>query len=315
MMKKRVIVTGATSFIGIYLIKELLEEKYAVTAVIRPDSSRKDVLKSMFPAIQMVDVELSDLRKLVLPHKNYDMLYHIGWSSDFPNARYNSEGQRMNIDYCCFAVELAARYHCKKYLSVGSQAECGLVEVPICDTTRDNPITAYAEAKCIAYEKTRTLCRKYGIKQYWPRLLSAYGPYDRASTLISSCFNACVNNENIELTRCEQIWDYIYVSDVARALVAISEYGKEEKKYSIASGKGIALKEYIQVISEIMNYKELMNGIGKKKYDEKQVMFLVGDITGLEKDTGFKIHYSFENGVKNMKALYNNSENWDWRMI
>ncbi len=296
-MGKRAIVTGATSFIGIYLIKELLKTNYTVVALIRPHSARKMLLNQMCPSVQVIECELNEIREVDLPLDSYDTLFHIAWSSDFVNSRYNRNGQLRNVDFCCYSVELAARYHCEKYLSIGSQAECGLVISPISSITRDNPITAYAEAKCIAYDKTKEMCKKNGIKQYWPRLLSAYGPYDRESTLISSCINACRNKRKVDLTPCEQIWDYIYISDVACAIVAIAEKGKPEKKYSIASGKGRVLKEYIQAIADVMNYPQLLEGIGNKGYEQNQVMYLVGDINEMKEEVGVEIRSSFRKGL------------------
>lgn len=295
---KKVIITGATSFIGIALIELLLSKGHEVVAIIRPNSSRKTLLMKKFQEVIFVECELKDLNRVILPQKKYDILFHIGWTSDFANSRFNLEGQMLNVRYCEYVVELAARYECYAFLGVGSQAECGVVERSINSLTKDNPMTAYAEAKCIAYDKTKELCREYAINQYWPRLLSAYGPYDRNSTLIMSCILACMEKRELELTPAEQIWDYIYVKDVARALLAIVENGIPEKKYSIASGVGKPLKEYIIKIGEIMKYPNLVQGIGKKEYSQNQVMYLVGDVRELIKDTEIQIESGFEEGIR-----------------
>lgn len=295
-MNKKVIITGGTSFIAIALI-ELLYKGYDIAVIIRPNSARKHLLTKKFPKIKIAEYDLEDLNKAILPQKKYDVFFHIGWTSDFPNSRFNIEGQMRNVRYCGYAVQLAARYECRAFLCIGSQAECGVVWRPINSSTRDNPMTAYAEAKCRAYEWTKKLCREYDIKQYWPRLLSAYGLYDRSTTMIMSCIHACKEKKSLELTPAEQIWDYIYVKDVAKALLAIVESGVPGKKYSIASGEGRPLREYIARIAEIMEYPQLWNGIGKKAYAENQVMYLVGDIEELVTDTHFNLDYRFEEGI------------------
>lgn len=296
-MNKKVIVTGGTSFIGIALIELLQCREYDIVVIIRPNSTRKDLLMRKFPKIRVVECALEDLDKAILPQKKYDVLFHIGWTSDFPDSRFNIEGQMQNVRYCGYAVRLAAKYECQAFLCIGSQAECGVVWHPINSLTRDNPMTAYAEAKCRAYDWTRKLCLEYGIKQYWPRLLSAYGLYDRSTTMIMSCILACREKRTIELTPAEQIWDYIYVKDAAKALLAIVDSGVPGKKYSIASGEGRPLGEYIAGIAEIMEYPQLCNGVGKKAYAENQVMYLVGDIEELIMDTHFNLDYRFEEGI------------------
>lgn len=300
---KKAIVTGATSFIGIALIGELIAENYEVIAVIRPDSSRRMLLKTLYPGIRLTECELSRLNQAELGVGHCDVLFHIGWTSDFPNSRYHLEGQMLNVKYCEYSVELAARCGCGAYLCVGSQAECGIVSEPITAYTKENPMTAYAEAKCIAYTKTQNLCRKYGIKHYWPRLLSAYGPYDRGTTMVMSCIQTCKAKKILELTPAEQIWDFVYVGNVAKALLAIVEKGRSEKKYPIASGIGRPLKDYIAEIAGIMQFPELMEGIGRRDYAKDQVMYLVGNIRELEADTGVNMDYDFKQGIMNITVL------------
>lgn len=298
-----VIITGATSLIGIAYIKELVKSNYQVTAVIRPGSRRSEILHMEFRGINVVECDISDLatlKKILSSNKisNYEIFCHIAWSSDFVNPRYNFDGQMRNVDYLADAIMAASELGCTKFLAVGSQAECGLVNKPLNSKIPDNPMTAYAMAKCEAYRCGCKLSKDLGLDFYWPRLLSAYGPYDRPSTLVMSCINSCINRTEIAMTKAEQIWDYVYVEDVARALKLIVEKGEPKKKYSIASGVGRQLVEYIKEISEVFEYPELMKGVGKREYSENEVMYLVGDVselfddTGMVFDTDFRVHIS-----------------------
>lgn len=301
---KRVIVTGATSLIGIALLALLRERGISAAAIVRPDSTRGALLRGLYPELQIWECSLEELDKAVLSADTYDALFHIGWSSDFPDSRYNLEGQMQNVEYCLKAVRLADRYQCGSFLCVGSQAECGRVLAPLDSATPPHPETAYAQAKCVAYEKTADLCRRYGIRQYWPRLLSTYGPFDRESTLIMSCIRACREGTCPELTRAEQIWDYIYVRDAAEALLAVLEYGVPEKRYAIASGKGKKLKEYIAEIAREADYQRLLEGIGRKDYAAGQVMYLTGNIGELTADTGFLPKWDFTRGIRETLKSY-----------
>lgn len=283
--------------IGIALLRLLKQCGYEPVAVIRPKSARKGLLEALFPELMLLECELGEIGRLKLPGNSYDVLFHLGWSSDFPDSRYHLDGQMQNVKYCNFAAELAARYSCEAYLCVGSQAECGVVCKPITPYTQENPMTAYAEAKCAAYAATKEFCQQNGINHYWPRLLSAYGPYDRDTTMIMACIRACREQRMLELTPAEQIWDYVYAEDVAKALLAIAEKGDPNKKYPIASGKGRALKDYIADIGDVMGYPQILDGIGKKGYAKNQVMYLVGDIDELCQDTGVSMAHKFRHGL------------------
>lgn len=310
-MEKKIIVIGPTSFIGIALIALFRRRGDEVTALVRPYSSRKLLLERLYPDLEILECQLSALSKMRLPKEEYDALFHIGWDSDFSDSRYNLEGQMQNVEYCLEAVELAHRYQCSSFLCVGSQAECGRVCNPIDSMTPDHPETAYAQAKCIAYERTADLCRRYGMRQYWPRLLSAYGPFDRDSAMIMSCIHACRAKQPLQLTTAEQIWDYVYVEDVAEALIAIWERGAPGKKYAIASGQGRKLREYITEIAEITGYPQLIKGIGKKDYADGQVMYLVGNIDELTNDTGFVLRWNFTEGMRETIRIF---EEWCGRL-
>lgn len=302
--KKCCIITGATSFIGIALIHELVGLGYYVYAIIKPGTSRKKLLYTLFPDVMIIECDLKKLdrlKEIICSANHIEAFYHIGWDSSFDNPRENLLGQMQNVDHLLCALKTAKELDCNKFISVGSQAECGVVDTPINSRTLDNPITAYAKAKCKSYQKGCELSDELGIDFYWPRLLSAYGPFDRRETLVMSCITSCINHRIINMTKAEQVWDYVYVGDVARALRLIVEKGKPKKKYSIASGVGRPLLDYIKDISEVFEFPKLMNGIGKREYAENEVMYLVGDISEIQNDTGIIFNTNFKNYINDMR--------------
>ena len=291
------IVTGATSFLGIALINYMKRAGITAYAVVRPNSCRlQEIPKG--ENISVIECELSELDTLPTIPKKTDAFFHIGWSSDFSDPRSNEEGQFLNVKYAEKAMHLAERCGCHTFLGVGSQAECGLVNGCITSDTPPSPLTAYAKAKIAAYHSLAEMSQKSGMKLCWPRLLSAYGPYDRPHTLIMSCIRAALSGQEIALTPATQIWDYIYVDDAAEALFRIAEYGKPMRHYPIGSGIGGSLRSYVECIAEITNNYNLLKGIGAKQYSENQVMNLLADIGDLKKDTGFSCHTDFCEGIK-----------------
>lgn len=308
---KKAVVTGATSGIGIALVGELLKSEREIYAVIRPTSQRLSFFKSMFPNVSIIEVDMSQIGSLSSSLKqgfsvcDFDEFYNIAWSKDFENPRYNAEGQKRNVKFAEEAIKAAVEIGCDSFLCIGSQAECGRINEPINSGTPDNPLNAYSTAKCRAYEKCCEIGDEFGIKLFWPRLLSAYGPYGVKDSLIMKCIVACIERKEIELTKGEQIWDFVYLTDVARALRLIVEKGKPRKKYSIASGIGRPLVEYIGEISEVFEYPELMKGVGKREYSENEVMYLVGDISELNHDTGMIIENDFKSNILSMKHILN----------
>ncbi|MCR4754340.1 MAG: NAD-dependent epimerase/dehydratase family protein [Lachnospiraceae bacterium] len=305
---KRAIIDGATSFIGIALLQELRAKGYELYLIIRPDSVRRPIIELYKDEyVHIVECHFSEYNLLAEKVSCYfankeitiDEFYHIGWSTDFCDTKKNLKGHMMNVEYACNALYCAAKLGCDSFVVVGSQAECGLVTEPICSKTKDNPCTPYGEAKCETYRKCCDIGRDIGVHIYWSRLLSAYGPYDKQSTLVMQCINACKRKESIDITKGDKIWDYVYVADVARALYSICDKGIEKKKYTIASGKPKILKEYIEDIAKVYDNPNLLNGIGKRPYSKGEVMYLVGDISELYEDTGMVIDSVFIDCIRN----------------
>lgn len=294
---ERAIITGATSIIGIALIKKLLQEGKEVCAVIRPDSARKKDVQNLGPTA-LIEAELDELDRLELPANSFDVLFHIGWSSDFPEPRFNLQGQLQNVTYAEKALHLAHRCGCDTFLSIGSQAECGRVEGCITPDTPSRPENAYAIAKTVAAAKLQSSCEKLGMRFCWPRLLSSYGPYDRPHTLIMQCIRAALTDQVIALTPGGQIWDYVYADDVALALSCIAERGKHGKKYPIGSGRGQSLRSYIEKIAEAAGNDCILDGLGQRPYAENQVMNLLADLSETTEDTGFRCRTDFETGIR-----------------
>ena len=144
------------------------------------------------------------------------------------------------------------------------------------------------------------------MRHIWCRVLSVYGPYDRDQTLISYAVIQMMKREAVELSPCNQMWDYIYSDDAARAIFIAGEKGKNNSVYVIGSGEVLSLKEYILKIAEITGYDQEI-GFGKRTYNEKQVMYLQADISGLT-ELGFRTQVPFEDGIK--KLIKNKSGLW-----
>ena len=161
---KRAVVTGCTSFLGIALIRYMESMDIEVYAVARPGSSRLAAVPAS-RSIHLIQSELSQLDDIRLPDEKMDAFFHIGWTSDFNDPRYNREGQKLNVECAEKAMRLAQQSGCDVFLGVGSQAECGIVEGCITPDTPEAPLTEYAKAKTAAFHKLAQMSEKSGIRQ------------------------------------------------------------------------------------------------------------------------------------------------------
>jgi len=293
---KRAVITGPTGAVGVALVNQLVKENVEVLAVCRKGSKRignipKDSL------VQVLELNLDELDKLPkMAEGTYDVFYHLGWDGTFGNSRNNMDGQLKNIEYTLAAVKAAKALDCDAFVGAGSQAEYGRVEGKLNAGTPPFPENGYGIAKLCAGQMSRILCEQYEMRHIWLRILSVYGPYDGANTMVMSVMRALMDGNKPKLTKGEQQWDYLYSKDAAKAIYLLGDKGKHGKIYCIGSGKTRPLIEYVEAIRNEVNPKGELQ-VGAVPYAPKQVMYLCADIEDLQKDTGFEPEYTFEEGI------------------
>ena len=291
----RIAITGATGMIGTELINVALDEGHEIIAIVRPNSSRINNLKKS-NRITVVYSDITQYNQIDCEEK-CDLFIHLAWKETFGSERDNVFVQTENIQYALDAVMLAARWGAKAFVGAGSQAEYGVSNQILNSTTPVNPESGYGVAKYTAGKLCKILCKQKGIKFNWGRITSTYGELDADYTLIKYTIRTLLNGESPELTRCEQIWDYTYSKDMAKALLLIGIKGVDGKAYSLGSGEHRSLKDYILTIRDKID-PSIPIKFGEKPYYDHQPMLLFPDVSELSKDTGYKPEYVFEEGIQ-----------------
>ena len=294
---KKVIITGATGTLGTSLIKNLIKKNIEILVIANPYSKRnKNIIDDKL--VKIIECDLSDYDKLEnVSNDIYDVFYHFAWSGTFGKDREDIFKQEKNIENSIKAVNLAKRFNCKKIIFSGSQAEYGIKKEKLTENMEMNPITEYGKAKLKTCEETKKLANKIGIKHIWVRILSLYGPNDLENTLVMSMIKSILAKKEFDLTKCEQIWDYLYSDDASCAFIKIGDIINEDKIYVIGSGDNITLKEYVEKIKKVVD-KNIKLNYGKKEYSKNQTMYLTTDANEIKKDLNWRKETEFEEGIK-----------------
>lgn len=294
---ENVIITGATGEIGLALVSELLSQGKQVTVIVRPDSKRVARLPSN-TSLQIVACELDGLSELIGRSglsEHFDVFYHLGW--DYSRDHNNVDKQILNVGYTLKAIDVAVQLGCSCFVGAGSQAEYGRRDGVIDEDTPCFPETAYGIAKLCAEQMGRLVCEQKGIRFVWPRIFSVYGPGDAESTMVISVIRQLLAGKIPALTKGEQMWDFLYTSDCAKALWLLGEKETCEGVYCIGSGMTKPLRNYIEELRDNIDPK-LSLGFGEIPYSERQVMNLSVSIDKLVKDTGFQPEVKFAAGIR-----------------
>jgi len=295
---KNVVVTGATSFIGVHIINEYLKNNYEVIALVRPNSKKINRLpKSNLLTIIEIDMEKIEKIKEKIETEKIDIFYHLAW--DGVRVPYRDDAILQNENYRCAinAMKVAKKLGCDTFIGAGSQAEYGRCIGKIDETYKAKPTTEYGKAKLRAYETLKIMAKENRMKFIWTRIFSVYGVYDYQGTLVMSSLDRMKRNESLPLTQCVQNWDFIYVEDVARAMYLLANTSCMSGIYNIASGKSRQLKDFVIDMKNICKSTSELQ-FGAVPYNSEGIISFEPIVDKLMRNLGWSCRVKFEDGIK-----------------
>lgn len=303
----KAVVTGASSMIASALIRLLIAEGHEVYALCRPGSKKLgNIIKN--ERVHIVHSDISDITAVGQSIGcGCDAFFHFAWGGTSGAQRNDSRIQSDNIRFTLDAVELAHSLGCEVFIGAGSQAEYGRVDGKIAPDTPTFPENAYGAAKLAAGHLSRIACAKHGIRHVWARILSVYGIGDNDFTITVSSLKKMLSGQIAQFTPAEQMWDFLYCDDAARAFYLMAQRGKDGAIYALGSGQARPLKDYIKLMHAASGADSDVQ-IGALPYNDKQVMYLCADISALTADTGFVPEVSYEEGIKETVKWLKGSE-------
>ena len=302
----KVLVIGANGFLGSKLTFALASSGYKVVALV-DKRFPYDSIKCQ-PNIETIEFVLEEIDTLGCEaFSDIDVLYHFAWAGVNAVYRNEAEVQVQNVMFGLKVMEFAERYHIKKVIIPGSAAEVSCGDGMITGYETPAPSDMYSASKVA----TRYICMNYAKQHHvgliWMLITSIYGPGRDDNNLISYTIKSLLKGEKPSTTKLEQKWDYLHVEDLIRAIILLGDKGVCGKIYPIGSGEYRQMREYVELIRDIID-PSLPIGIGDLPYKNSKVDNQMMDITELTADTGFVPCFSFEAGIREVINYFRNKE-------
>jgi UDP-glucose 4-epimerase len=293
----RALVTGATGFIGSFLVKKLIQEKYTVAVLIRPNSDTWR-LKNTLSNMKVIPGELTTIEKAndQICIFEPELVFHLGWYGVGNIYRDNLEQVNQNLYGSIKLLEIAAHAGCRHWIGLGSQAEYGRYDKIINEDFQPHPNTLYGITKLSTCLLSQKLCNMYKINYSWLRLFSTYGPFDAPQWMIPYTILKLLKNEKPSLTFGEQRWDYLYVEDIADALFKVSTSREAIGIFNLGSGEAFPIRSIVENMRNLIN-PYLPIGFGEIPYAPDQIMHLQSDISRLKRATGWFPKINMQEGL------------------
>ena len=291
---KKVILTGGTGFIGSWLIDELISNGFDVTVLVR-DIRR--VKREYDCRVNIIEYIPDDIQLLELPQDKYDIFYHLGWGGVNPTFKNDIDMQLANIKESVKAMEYASKIGCGRFIATGTVAEYVFCKDIMDVNAKQTPNDMYGAAKVATHYFLDIISRKLSLPFIWAVVPSTFGERRMDNNIITYTIKSLIAGEKPSYGDLKQMWDFLYVGEVVRALRLIGEKGNTGKTYGIGSGVYKPLREYMEEIRDIIN-PNLPLGIGELPSMSTQTFSSCVCIDELTKDTGFVPIIKFEEGIK-----------------
>jgi nucleoside-diphosphate-sugar epimerase len=298
----RVFVTGGSGFLGYEIVAELLARGHECATLARGDIGVTR-LAHLGKRITFVRADLfaPESYRIALARFQPRALIHCAWHGA---AGVSADDLRQldNVRATESLVNAAIDAGARIILGVGSQAEYGPKSGAITETASADPTTLYGVAKLAACGATSNLASAHGARDAWARVFALYGPGDDdGRRLISMVLRALREGRAPELTRCEQMWDFLHVRDAARAIVALLECPTARGVFNIGSGAPARLRDVVLTLRDLVAPR-IEPAFGAVPYRPDQVMHLEADISRIRRETGWCPQIPLSSGLAELAA-------------
>lgn len=287
---KRVLLTGASGFVGRQSIEPLLRRGYEIHAVW--NSNAPDI--SNYGSITFHKADILDRREIqrLCQSVRATHLLHFAWYVEhgkFWNASENEDWLRAGIHLLDRFKENGG----ERVVMAGTCAEYQWGKTDILDehSTPLLPETLYGRSKARLHARLAETVISHG----WGRMFFLYGQFEARGRLIASIINSLLKNEIPECSHGNQIRDFLYVKDAAEAFSALLD-SDVQGAVNIASGEGKKIKDVVMTVAEIMGKPENICFALETQGDDEPKS-IVADTQRLNVELGWKPRYKLEEGI------------------
>lgn len=271
-MKRRVVITGATGFVGRQVVRRLIEQDCEVLALVRT-SSTVDALPDEVEKIFCEDVFDVDTDVLASALYNSDVLIHCAWYSEpgqYISSPLNYDCLHGSISLFKAAISLGVR----KIVGLGTCLEYDLSAGRLATDAPLKPETIYAFSKVACFKGLQRLIATSSTDALWCRVFYLFGEGEDQRRLVPYVKSCMAKGEMVDLTEGSQVRDYLDVA-IAGNMIADYALGNQTGAANICSGIPISIRDFVTRIASEQGGEHLLN-FGARPFNEADPPFIVG---------------------------------------
>lgn len=273
-MKRHILITGATGFVGRQVLAAMLGKGADIIPVVRRESVGKlpaspHLREPIFTEDLFAESENWWQQTLC----GVDAVVHVAWYAEPGQYQFSTENMNCLIGTLRMA-QTAAQVGVKRFVGVGTCFEYGQSDRPL---STDSPVigsSPYAACKAAAYLALSQLLPQYGVEFAWCRLFYLCGEGEDERRLVPAIRKNLSEGRPVDLTSGTQVRDFLDVSEAGRQIAAVALSDKTSA-FNICSGKPVTVRELAESIADEYGRRDLLK-FGARKDNPVDPPYIVG---------------------------------------
>ena len=301
-MTKKILIIGATGFIGYHLAKFCLKKKYKVFSISRSKPSKKRRLNK----IKYLYVDIAKKKLLEKKIRNHlDMTYVVNLGGEVDHNNYDKVNKSHFIGLKNLS-NLFLRSEIKKFIQIGSSMEYGKAKSPHLEKNVSKPLSYYGKAKYRSTKHLISLNKKYKFPSIILRPYQIYGPNQENNRIIPFIIHNCLKDKRFPCSNGRQYRDFLYISDFIQAINKCfhSTDATNGEIINIGYGRYFKIKKIINTIK--LKIKKGIPEFGKLKLRKEENLVTYPSVLKSKKLINWKPTIKFKKGIMQTINFYKN---------
>ncbi|MGI8594313.1 MAG: NAD-dependent epimerase/dehydratase family protein [Solirubrobacteraceae bacterium] len=280
----RVLVTGATGFVGRQVLAPLLGRGFEVHAVSSRGEPREGGQVAWHHADLLEPTAAPTLVEAVAPTH----LLHLAWYAE-PGKYWRSAENLRWVEASLALLRAFAEFGAppRRVVVAGTSAEYAWSQRTHCveGETPLEPATLYGTSKHALHLVAERFAAEAGLSLAWGRIFFAYGPGESPSRLAGSVARALVRGEPAKTTHGEQVRDFLHTADLADAFATLLA-SDVEGPVNMASGEPVRVRDLVEALARAAGRPDLVR-LGARHASADEPAELTADGRRLHKEVGW----------------------------
>lgn len=293
---KRVLVTGATGFVGAPATSFLFDRGFEVHALGRTPPLNERI---RFQRCDILDIKAA---RAAVAEVRATHLLHLAW--DVTPGRYWEAPE--NIDWVSASLHLVrafAKAGGRRAVFAGTCAEYQWGAPRFFETkTPCVPATPYGTAKDTLRRQVEAYSSSAGLSVGWARIFYPFGPGEKPGRLVSDAIGALLRSKPFPTSHGRQLRDYLHVDDVAGAFAALVD-SDVRGAVNVGSGRAVAVRTILETIAELIGNADCLR-FGERVLPDSEPAIIEADATRLNQEVGFAPEYDLATGLAKTVAWW-----------